>query len=425
MKRTTFTPLAALLLLTILSPGLGRGADLDLRSSTYLHLYQVDQPIGPDAQYAPLYEYLSLDLWEVGRPELSLHLNGWGRLDLGDESGSDTGTGYLSSGHLRYRSASGQGRLSLGRMLVSEGTSLEAIDGLHVWESLGRAGIALFGGRPNSSEASQDLRGDTLVGARTFFLLPGRMEIGLNYLQEDGDFDGEERQEAGTDLWLQPTDSLQVTGRALYNISTSGLASDSIALNFSVTPNLDLTLASAGYSYRDLFQAVTNPAFLSTVLNPDDEVRILRGDIHWNPASGLGVTATVQSTDHSQDDPGDTSRSQLAMEFIKPLIFDRIGVQAADQKGDLTENEYTEWRAYCMASVGNLRLSLDALTMNYTEEIDGEDQTIQVVGSVGMNLFDKVDLSSDVRLTRSPVFDEDVAVFLRARYNLGSGSGAY
>lgn len=52
-------------------PALARGSDLNLRSSTYLHLYQEDQVTGSDADFASLYEYISLDLWEIGQPELS------------------------------------------------------------------------------------------------------------------------------------------------------------------------------------------------------------------------------------------------------------------------------------------------------------------------------------------------------------------
>jgi len=400
------------------------GYDLDLQSSTYLHLYQEDQITGPDSDYAPLYEYLSLDLWEVGRPELSFHLYGWGRTDLGDESGSDIGDGHLSSAQVRYRANNGDWQIRVGRMLLTEGTTLEALDGLHYRQSLVNIGLSLYGGNPNEGDGSEDLRGDTLAGARGFFISPGKMEVGLNYLHEDGDFGGDEREEAGTDLWLKPTDSLEITGHALYNLSTSGIASDDLSLMLSLSSNLGVIIASEGYTYENLFQTVTNPAFLSSNINPADEVRIMKGEINWTPVSHLEVHGAFKNTDHKEADPGDNTRTEIGLDLDTPAFFDRIGLRLANQTGDLPENEYNELRAYFMASTGAIRWSVDALALAYEEKISGEDQTTQFVGSAGWKLNDNFDISGDLRVTKSPVYDEDLAVVLRARYDFGTGSGA-
>lgn len=410
--------------LVAFQPASSQGSSLDLQSSTYLHLYQEDQILGPDVDHAPLYEYLSLDVWEAGRPEMSLHLYGWGRTELGDESGYDTGDGHLSSALLRYRSRTGSSQVSLGRMFIAEGTSLEALDGLHLTKSLGRAGFTFYGGTPNEDDRSEDLRGDTLAGVRGFFILPGRMEIGLNYLQEDGDFGVDEREEAGTDLWFKPSTSLEITGHALYNLSTSGLASDDLSLRFSLTPNLEITLATEGYVYEDLFQTVTNPAFLSSGINPSDEVRIVRGAFNWNPVRQLEIHGALKTTDHKEADPGDNSRTEIGLDLDTKILVDRVGLRLSDQAGDLPENEYRAMRVFCMTAMGSFRWSLDVLAQMYEEKINGEDQTTQVVGSAGWKLTDNFDVSGDVRVTRSPVFDEDLAVVLRARYDFGSGSGA-
>ncbi|MDF1525092.1 MAG: hypothetical protein RRA15_02910 [bacterium] len=398
--------------------------ELDLKSSTYLHLYQVDQLSGPDADYAPLYEHLSLDLWEVGRPELSFHLYGWGSTDLGEESASDTGKGHLSSAQVRYRSNNGDWQLRVGRMLLTEGTTLEALDGLHYRQSLWNIGFSLFGGNPNEGDGSEGSRGETIAGARGFFIFPGKMEIGLNYLTEDGDYGGDEREEAGTDLWLKPSDSLEITGHALYNLSTSGMASDDLSILISLSPSLDVVIASQGYIYENLFQTVTNPAFLSSNINLADEVRITRGEINWSPAGQLDLHGAIKNTDHSEAAPGDNTRTEIGLDLDTAVFLDRIGVRFASQTGDLPENEYNEMRAYCMASMGSFRWSLDAFALTYEEKISGEDQTTRLVGSAGWKMTDNLDLSGDLRMTKSPVFDEDLAVVLRARYDFGTGSGA-
>jgi hypothetical protein len=132
----------------------------------------------------------------------------------------------------------------------------------------------------------------------------------------------------------------------------------------------------------------------------------------------------LKNTNHKEADPGDNTRAEIGVDLDTPAFLDQIGIRLASQAGDLPENEYREMRAYCMASTGTVRWSLDALALMYEEKISGEDQTIQFVGSAGWKLTDKLDLSGDLRITRSPVYDEDLAVVLRARYDFGSGSGA-
>jgi hypothetical protein len=308
-------------------------------------------------------------------------------------------------------------------MLLIEGTTLEALDGLHLRQSLGKTGFAFFGGNPNEGEGSEGSRGDTLAGARGFFISPGKMEIGLNYLHEDGDFGGDDREEAGTDLWFKPTAKLEITGHALYNLSTSGMASDDLSLRLSLSPKLGVMITSEGYTYDNLFQTVTNPAFLSSNINPADEVRIVKGGFSWNPIGRLDVHGALKTTDHKAADPGDNTRTEIGFDLDTEAFLDRIGIRLASQAGDLPENEYSELRAYCMASPGSFRWSLEALAIMYEAKISGEDQTTQLVGSAGWKLTDNFDVSGDIRVTRSPVYDEDLAVVLRARYDFGAGSG--
>lgn len=423
----SFKKYTSLIILTFLAgflPESVAGSELELGSSTYLHMYQEDQVAGPDSDHASLSEYISLDLWEVGRPELSFHLYGWGRIELQDESGSDSGDGHLSSAQIRYYSDNGTSQIRAGRILLAEGSTLEALDGVHLRKSLGRTGFSFFGGIPNEDDRSNDLRGDTLAGVRGFFISPGKMEIGLNYLTEDGDFSGDDREEAGTDLWFKPTASIEINGHALFNLSTSGLASDDLSVRFSLTSNVAFTVETEGYTYEDLFQTVTNPAFFSSGINPADEVRIVRGGFNWSPAGHLDVRGALKTTDHKEDDPGDNTRTELEVDMDTKVLFERVGIRLADQTGDLPENEYSEIRVFCMTSTGSFRWSIDALALMYEEKISGEDQTTQVVGSAGWKFTDNFDLSGDVRFTRSPVFDEDLAVMLRARYDFGAGSGA-
>ena len=100
---TLFAQIAAVSIFTVcvVFSSTAKAAEYDLSSRSYLNLYERETVAGQTEQFAPLYEYLSLDVWEIGKRDLSFHLYGWGRLDLGDESrGGDT-NGDLSSAYLQ------------------------------------------------------------------------------------------------------------------------------------------------------------------------------------------------------------------------------------------------------------------------------------------------------------------------------------
>jgi hypothetical protein len=391
--------------------------DMELSSDTYLHLYTVDQPFDQDEDRAFLFEYISLDMVKIGKyPGLSLHVSGWASLDVADEAEGDTDTGSLSGAYAYYRYNDNHGQAKLGRFLLSEGTCFEALDGVHVKQSFGRGGLSLFGGSPNPDGTSSGERGNLLTGARVFFLSPGMFEVGLNFLTEDGDFRGEEREEAGTDLWFRPTESLEFTGQVLYNLTTSGLAFDDFSLLLKPSSRVQVTLGSSGFRYGDLFQAVTNPAFSESLVNPEDEVRVVSGRIQWSPAPRMDLYGAVRSTDHREDDPGDTDRSEIGVNISFPGLIEKVGVQTAFQSGERIENEYSEIRGFVMLASGSLTFSVDAMALAYGEEISGEDKGLQVVGSAGWSPAGPVAISGDLRFTQSPVFEEDLAVVLRANY---------
>jgi hypothetical protein len=409
----------------VLTGHAANGAEVDLRTSTYLHFYQVDQLLGPDTSHAPLYQYLSLDVREANSPDLSFHLYGWGRLDLQEETDPDMSQGHLSSAHARYRHREGQGQVRAGRFFITEGTAMEALDGVYLKESFNGFGVALFGGVPNGDEDTEVDRGDTLAGTRVWIAVPGRIETGLNYLYEDGDFEGDKRQEAGLDLWLQPTGGTFVTGKLLYNLSTSDLASGDLTMFFQPGDNVDLSLAGASYKYHDLFQSVVNPAFSDSALDPDDEVTTISGSVEWRSSQLLTLLGSAKMINHKLDDPGGVMRTEAGFDLALGGDVSIAGLRLANQSGDLAENEYNDLRGFSTFSVGRLAFALDALLTAYEEQIDGEDQALRFVGSVGWKISPLLKISGDLRLTRSPVYDEDVSAVLRLDYGHGVGSGVY
>lgn len=408
----------AVALALILSIQPATAADYEASSTTYLHVFEREQALGDDLQYAPLYEYLSLDLWEVTRPEWSLHLYGWGRVDLGDEIDNGSG-GALSSAYANYNHPVGNGQARVGRFFLSEGTATETVDGVFLKGSA-RAGFgaALFGGSPVENSITADDEGDSVAGGRVSYSLPGVAEVGLSYLTEDGDFSGDDREEMGGDLWFRPGEGLEILGRGLYNVSTSALASYRLTARISAGNSLDLGVGGEGYRYGDLFQSALNSAFGSSTLDPDDEVTTVFADLDWRLSDDSTLQAGIRNVSHEKSDPGDASRAELGLRFLAGGFLDGAGLSAAVQSADLPENEYSQLRCYVMTSLGNWKFTVDALAQSYELPINGEDSAIQVVGSAGRSFGKGLRVSGDIRYTESPNFDEDLAVLLRAEVGL-------
>lgn len=395
-------------------------AEYDLYSTTYLSLYDRDQAVGEDQQFISLYEYLSLDLWELSGPEWSFHLYGWGRKDLGDDTDDDGAGGSLSSAYAQYSHPEGKRyQLKAGRFYLTEGTASETLDGIFTrGRHTSGLGGAVFGGRPVENSVSSDEEGDLLAGGRISYVLEGFAELGLGYLTEEGDFNGDDRREVGGDLWLRPAEGIEIVGRGLYNLATSGMASYRLAARFGPLPSLDLLVGGEGYRYGDLFQSSLNSAFGFSILDPDDEVTAVFADLDWRFNGRSALRAGIRNIRHDRSDPGDANRGELGVRFTLEGFLDGLGLSAAVQTADLPENEYSQVRGYALKSMGNWTFSLDALTQSYEEEISGEDTVLQVVGSAGRRFSGDLKLSGDIRYTESPNFEEDLAVLVRAEVGL-------
>ncbi len=425
-NRTLFAHITAVSIFAVCTifSATGKAAEYDLSSRSYLNLYERETVAGQTEQFASLYEYLSLDVWEIGERDLSFHLYGWGRLDLGDESrGGDT-NGDLSSAYLQYRDPWGNRHGKLGRFFLTEGTTAEMLDGLLfkglLWHNFG---ASVYGGAPVENSIIAADEGDAIFGGRIYYVLPGVTEFGLGYFFEEGDFQGDNREEFGGDLWIRFARSLDLAGRAVYNIVTSDFAKHRLTLRLVPVHTVDLVVGTEEYQYKDLFQKSLHSAFLPPTVNPDDKVQSLFAKLDWQTREKLSLQAGVKSISHDEKDPGDATRGDVGLRLKLDGSVNLLGLSAAVQTADLSENEYQTYRGWLMGSVNRFSYSLDALTYLYEEKIDGEDTTYQVVGSAGFRFSPTFALSGDDRYTQSPRFEEDLAVLLRADLSLGSSGG--
>jgi hypothetical protein len=415
---------AALLLLAALFPTPSRSADVTLSSKTYLLFYERDVPGGEKQQFAPLYEYLSADAGKLGGTAFSFHFYGWGRADLGDETGSGRTTGELGSAYLQYLHPTGNGEMRLGRFFLTEGAAMEIMDGIFLKARTPVGlGVSVFGGVPVEATITSTEEGDSIYGGRLFFAKPGFTELGVSYLIEKGKFQGEDRKEIGGDLWLRPFGPVELVGRVTYNDATGALAYQRYLLRLTPIARVDLSVGYEAYKYEDYFQTALNPAFLFPSIDNNDKVRTAFAVLDWEAAKNVTVTLGAKSIKHDKEAIGDATRGELGLKYSYNNRKDAAGLSAAVVSADRDENEYQEVRGYVTHSPAKWRFALDALTQRYKQAISGVKNAYHVVGSAGYQVLEILQLSGDLTYTKSPRFDEDYAGLIRASLLFGAGTG--
>ena len=425
-KRLLPAIVAIALLFPLLFAHTAPAADLSLFSRTYLRYYERESAGGKEDTFAPLYEYLSADATNLGGMPVAFHFYGWGRADLGEETGTGRTSGDIGSLYLEYLHPQGNAQAKLGRFFLTEGAAMETIDGAFAKATtpLG-LGVSVYGGAPVEDTILNGTReGSALYGGRVFFAQSGFVELGVSYLKENGTFQrGKDRELYGGDLWLRVAPSVDLTAQAVYNRSVREMASQRYAVRIVPGATFDISAGYESYTYKGLFQSTLNPAFVFPALDNNDEVQTIFGIVDWAFVPGWTLEVAGKHIRHDKSDPGDANRGEVGLRHTYNDKKDVAGLSAAFVAADRDENEYREVRGFATYSPSKIRLALDALTQHYQREIHGEKNAYQVVASAGYQVLPVLQLSGDLTYTKSPTYDEDYAALLRATLELGTTTG--
>lgn len=424
-KRVLPTIVAISLLLPFLLTGTAPAADLTLSSKTYGLYYERELAGGQKDRFIPLYEYLSTDAANLGGKPISFHFYGWGRVDLDKDSGSGNTSGEVGSIYLEYLHPEGNAQAKLGRFFLTEGSAMEIIDGAFVKATTPIGlGVSLYGGTPvEYSILNGSQRGSSIYGGRVFFAKAGFAEIGASYLKENGSFQGKDRELYGGDLWLRVAGPVELTGRAMYNQSMKEMASQRYAVRIVPGATFDISAGYESYTYKGLFQTALAPQFVFPSVDNNDKVQTFFGILDWAFVPGWTLEVAAKHIRHDQSDPGDANRGEVGVRYTYNDKKDVAGFSAAFVSADQAENEYQEYRGFASYSPSKLRVTLDALTQRYKEEINGKKYQYQVVGTVGYQVLAALQLSGNVTYTQSPNFEEDWAGLIRVTYDIAMSTG--
>jgi hypothetical protein len=400
-------------------------ADVTLSSKTYGLFFQRELAGGQKDRYAPLYEYLSADASNLGGNPLSVHFYGWGRVDLGEQSGTGRTSGEIGSFFLEYQHPEGNAQAKAGRFFLTEGAAMDTIDGVFVKAtSPVGLGVSLYGGVPVEYSILEGAkRADSIYGGRIFFVQPGFAEIGASYLKEIGSTEELDRELYGGDLWVRVAGPVQLTGQAYYNRSAREMARQRYAVRIIPGATFDISAGYEAYNYKGLFRSALNPAFTFPALDNNDKVQTVFGIVDWQFTPGWTLEVAGKNIRHDRTDPGDANRGEIGLRYTYNGAKDVAGLSAAYVAADRDENEYQEYRAFATYTPDKIRLTLDGIVQNYKQEINGKKNAYQVVATAGYQILAALQLSGNLTYTQSPNFEKDYAGLVRISYDLGTSTG--
>ncbi|KAF0216004.1 MAG: hypothetical protein FD174_3897 [Geobacteraceae bacterium] len=421
--------LAARIALFLLSlPALAGAADLGVNGTTLVSFEQRSTPGFERQRVIPATQFLGIDADHLGNPNLSLHLYGWGRVDLADRSTDEKYTdGDLTYGYLRYLFPTANGEVKAGRFFVFDGVSAEHVDGVSARADLARGfALSMYGGAPVRLDRADDNKGDVIIGGRVSYRIPSLFELGFSALHEKGVTNGQttdlkdHRQLVGGDLWLRPHKTTEFSGRISYNTATDGVAEQSYLL--TVRPSAPLSVAGeySRYRIKDYF-AATN---IRSLFNPDtgDNVQYYGGSVTYVIAKPAEVTVSYRH--YNRDITGNSDR--FGGEGRLTLLDNkcRAGLSYFRTEAPTGINSYHEIRGYLLHTAAKYTASVDTIAHLYDDKIFGKNTAFEVQGSAGYRLRPNLKLSGDLSYGQNPQFNDELKGLVRLTFNYDFIKGA-
>lgn len=422
-------------LLLLMFPALLDAAELSIDSSTIIRIEQ--REMGPDKQnMIPVTQFLGLDVTKMADGNLSLHLYGWGRADLADNSYNDSmSSGDLTYGYLQYRPKSVDADIRAGRFFVREGIVNEHVDGMSARTSLPLGfGISAFGGATVHTEKlfgeDSDGKGDYIYGGRFNYRYKGALELGVSGLYEGNapilkQYANGNHRLVGGDIWLSPSRVMELMGHSSYNTETSGFAEHSYYL--VLKPVTHLALNGEFNDHRERNFLYSWSMFSGAALNPSDKSRSVGAGATYELAKGVEIVADYK---HYEREMGNADRygGDLKLAFLDNRVRSGAGYHylQAGQGFAITGNPsatYHELRAYLMHDGKSYFAAIDLLGFFFKDKIYGKDSMLEGVVSLGYRISPVLTISGDLSYGRNPQFENETKGLVRLTANTLASKG--
>lgn len=434
MKKACCRLLCAASLISI--PVTVTAADISVDFTSITRLENREIPGTKKETLLPATQFLGVDADKLADGNLSLHLYGWGRADLADNSfNNDRVSGYLTYGYLQYRIKETNADIRAGRFFVHEGIVNEQVDGVSARTDLPYGfGISAFGGanvhtRKLANENS-DGKGEALYGGRVNYRYKGMLELGASGVYETQapalqNYPNKNRRLAGGDVWFSPFRMVEVMGHSSFNTATREVAEHSYLLN--VKPVRNLVLAGEFNEQRERYFRNSwtsfSPPPSATAPDHSEKSRSVGGMASYSIIKSFEISTDYK---HYTRDIGNADRygANAGFSFQGNSMRNGIGYhylrasEGFDISGYQGSASFHELRGYSMLDTKTFFASVDLIGYFFKEKIYNEMSAWEAAASLGYHLTPALAVSGDVSHGRNPQFTEETKGLLRLTYNM-------
>lgn len=445
------------LLAAALAPAGVSAAEVEAYGTTLAQYWNQSYPDLSKNRYVPITQFVGIDATGLGAASSgggawSLHLFGWGKTDLADQSSpGGKGEGDLTYGYLQYRAPKANAEVKVGRFSAFGAAGLEPVDGLSARADLrGGFTVAVFGGKP----VTFDPEGAPKAAERTF-IAGGRLawrasrfgEIGVSYLQ-DGTapnplaqpvLEDHSRKLLGGDLRISPHASFEVSGRAIWNQKKSDLPADAdkssrlagqdYAMSWKLTRSIQLSGNYIERNFKDYYAGTNLPTLFRQV--ETEKYKAHSGLLTFGIGSPFQVSADYRKA--RREGNGDSTRSGVEVRILPEqvklkggLSYHRITASDVPLTGGTVafySLSHSEARLWLLHDGGGYYLSLDALSYTFDDKnapmLNGEPKSYLGVASLGFRPGKGLTVSGDVSYGMNPLYKKEVRGLLRLDFRFG------
>lgn len=362
----------------------------------------------------PLYEYVTLGSQDVGVDGFSVHLSGFGMVNIVDAVDGNQFDGDVLIGTMAYACPAGRFFTRLGRQLVFDGAGRGVLlDGGYIRLRPGAdVDISLYGGWGPRPGFDWDVR-RVAYGARVAYDPWDWGRIGVSFGAERTG--GEEGYASmGLDYAFRYLKWMDLSGHILLDVLTNSRWIQETRTALSFFPHRHVSL-SLDYGLFDPAGRIPLTSIFSVFT--DSYYHAAGGEIAYRGNGMLAFRAYGRFYRYD----GGVNGYQTG---IRPtLTFGRygnlVGVEISRLKGP--DNAYTLLRAYGIwRPTRKAEVTVDFSEYLYDQSFNGFDRSHIVGLSAGYEVFENARIQGDLFMTLNPAFDQRLSGLIKFTYAFNS-----
>jgi hypothetical protein len=409
--------MSAIIVLIMAASMTSGAAEFNLASETILRGFSRNSVDGQKHTPLPAYEYLNLDYGNLAKPGLSLHFNGWGRLNLADSANENNSAGELLQAYLQYVPPKQTYQLRVGRQYVFEGVARDSLDGVYgKYLAIPSVTLSAYAGVPVALTAINGRQGDLILGGKVTHSRPNLYDAGISYkLVNDN---GSRREETfGADVGLRFPNNITLIGHNTFNLINNSWGEQSY----------DARIPFGPVKFQPFLQHFRYSSFLSSSGTTGTPFHFLSGtgnsltvagtDAFWYPNDQQEYVLRFKNYDYQTRFKTSQYYSLLATKRWK--VLSETGLELGRMQGGDTENRYLLTRGYFYFSLMPGFITGDLMYVLYDSAIYGRNTSLFASIGVGRAFFDNslnVKLSMDY--SRDPYVNEDIRFMVKVDYRM-------